>query len=62
MRYIRAIKGYSHSFRIARSMCAMSLLSSREQRYIKAMSRTVKKNNILTFIKPNCITETAPLS
>ena len=35
---IRAVKGYSHSFRITCDMCAVSLLESREQRYIKAMN------------------------
>ena len=35
---IRAIKGYNCSFRITYSMCAMSLLESREQSYIKAMT------------------------
>ena len=38
---IRAMKEYSHSFRIACDMNAVSLLESREQRYIKA---TKKKN------------------
>ena len=32
---IRAIKGYSHSFRITCDMCTLSLLESREQHYIK---------------------------
>ena len=50
---IRAIKGYSHSYRITCDMCAVSLLESREQRYIKAMnnnlnnSQTVKKHENL---------------
>ena len=35
---IRAIKGYSHSFRITCDMCAVSLLESREQRCIKAVN------------------------
>ena len=33
----RAIKGYSHSFRITCDMSAVSLLESREQRYRKAI-------------------------
>ena len=35
---IRAIKGYSHSFRITCDMSSVSLLESREQRYIKAIN------------------------
>ena len=31
-------KGYSRSFTITCDMCAVSLLESREQRYIKAMN------------------------
>ena len=41
---IHVIKGYSHSFRSTRDMCALSLLESREQRYIKAMKKKKKKN------------------
>ena len=33
-------KGYSHSFGITYAKCAVSLLDSREQRYIKAMTIT----------------------
>ena len=39
----RAIKEYSHSSRITCDMCAMSLLESREQLYIKAMNNNKKK-------------------
>ena len=35
---IHAVRGYSHSFRIPCDMCAVSLLESREQHYIKAMN------------------------
>ena len=40
---MHTIKGYSHSFRITCDMCAVSLLESREWRYIKAMNNN---NNI----------------
>ena len=43
---IRAIKGYSHSFRIACDMCALSLLESREQRYIKAMNNNSIEHSV----------------
>ena len=49
---IRAIKGYSHSFRITCDMCAVSLLDSGEQHYIKAMNNsnttTTTNNNNAT--------------
>ena len=38
----RAIKGYSHSVRVPRDMSAVSVVESREQRYIK----TININNI----------------
>ena len=41
---IRAIKGYSHSLRITCDMCAVSLIESREQRYIKAMNNNNNKS------------------
>ena len=44
---IRAIKGYSHSFRITCDMCAVSLLESREWRYIKAMNNNNVNNMIV---------------
>ena len=42
---IRAIKRYSHSFRITCDMCALSLPESREQRYINAMNNNNNNNN-----------------
>ena len=48
---IRAIKGYSHSFRITCDMNAVSLLESREQRYIKAINNN---NNKVYGQRKNC--------
>ena len=42
---IRAMKGYSHSFRITCDMCTVSLLESREQRYIKIRYKNKKATN-----------------
>ena len=42
---ILAMKGYNHSIRITCDMCAVSLLSSREYRYIKAMNNNNNKKN-----------------
>ena len=44
---IRAIKGYSHSFRITCDMSAASLSESREQRYIKAMNNNNDNDNTI---------------
>ena len=42
---IRALRGYRHSFRITCDMCAVSLLESREQRYIKPMSNNTRSES-----------------
>ena len=43
---IRAMKKDSHSFRIKCDMCVVSLLESREERYIKGMNNN---NNLIVF-------------
>ena len=45
---IPATKGYSHSFRITCDMCAVSLLESREQRYIKDNNNNIHR----VFLSP----------
>ena len=49
---IRAVKGYSHSFRITCDGCALSLLESREQRYIKTMHNDVQ-NTVMGDSQPD---------
>ena len=46
-------KGHSHSFRITCDMCAVSLLQSKEERYIKAMNNNNNDNNNLASTIPN---------
>ena len=48
---IRAIKGYSHSFRITCDICAVSLLESREMSCVRAMNMNKNISELRSCVK-----------